>query len=48
MLINDSIIGHTYYEKTQNYQNIIFNLCDFKSVILKKLYIQEVKIKKIF
>ena len=36
MLINDSIIEHTYYEKTHNYQNIIFNLCDFISVILEK------------
>ena len=37
MLINDSIIEQTYYEKTQKYQNIIFNLCNFISVILEKI-----------
>ena len=46
MLINDSIIEHTYYEKTQNYQNIIFNLCDFISVILEKTLYSGNKNKK--
>ena len=46
MLINDSIIEHTYYEKTHNYQNIIFNLCDFISVILEKTLYSGNKNKK--